>query len=237
MRRALATLGLAAAAAIGVPAPAVAGGPTSVYITSPGDGRATGIYHTSPDYAELERLTSGTPVEDPPAMGAASKTYNLTWMIHDVSPWRIDYLVLDAPGGPFVGTTMLLDEADRGRDPRWYRVTEGKALAELLDRAFAGAAKAPAQSSIGLAPADATPDVRFVEVVEEAPWFSLDGWHWLVPGAAVGLLVGLAARGRRRVQGPRFELVDGEPEAVPAGARRDEGSGQTMPWRTTSFGS
>ena len=110
MRRTLAVAVLALWALIGLPGAAQAkGGPTSVLITDPGSGRATALYYTSPDYAELTRLLESDFNLGTKSAGTRdAETYNLTWMIHDVQPWRMDsvmavsYTHLTLPTTPYV---------------------------------------------------------------------------------------------------------------------------------------
>lgn len=77
---------------------AMAGGPTSVLVVSPESGQSTALYVSDKAYGELERSLGETAVigegrrERPPGlnMGDGSRQINVTWMVHDVRPWRVD---------------------------------------------------------------------------------------------------------------------------------------------------
>lgn len=203
MRRILAVALLALAAATGLPATAHAGGPTSVLVTQPGVS-AAGLYYTDEAYDELLGLlptgeTRGK--ELPPGGGVA---YSLTWMVHDVMPWRFDRVSVHGDGTAWVATTFSAD-ATTG----WQPVGEGTELFDLLTAVLAdGGAPGPVSETMAAsAPATSATETR---TVTEAEWFSLSGWRWVVPGAVLGLLVGVAAARVRRTRAdePRQVLVD-----------------------------
>lgn len=203
MRRILAVALLALAAATGLPATAHAGGPTSVLVTQPGVS-AAGLYYTDEAYDELLGLlptgeTRGK--ELPPGGGVA---YSLTWMVHDVMPWRFDRVSVHGDGTAWVATTFSAD-ATTG----WQPVGEGTELFDLLTAVLTdGGAPGPVSETMAAsAPATSATETR---TVTEAEWFSLSGWRWVVPGAVLGLLVGVAAARVRRTRAdePRQVLVD-----------------------------
>jgi hypothetical protein len=212
MRRTLAVVVIALWAVVGLPGTAHAGGPTSVLITQPATGEATALYNSAGAYADLERLLAGGGAKVPTSeasVASGGTLYNLTWMIHDVHPWRTDTVQITRDGAAYV-TTTLESESGLGGEASWREVAQPRALAALLDQVFSGvAAKSaplPAMAEEPLtepAAAAAAPDEQ---------WFSLAGWRWVVPGALVGLIVGLVAR-RRQVPGePRRALIDRAPE-------------------------
>ena len=213
MRRTLAVTVLALWALAGLPGSAHAGGLTSVLITQPSVGQATGLYAGSADYAELDRLlTSGgeAATEAPPQSGGTR--YTMTWMAHDVSPWRIDSVHIAGDGTAKVSTDDLVGSegvAPERAQSTWRAVAEGEELAELLDRLFSGeAVAAEPQQAVDRAPA-ASP------AVPDPPtgvFFSLTGWRWVVPGVLGGLVIGLLASRRRAPAEPRRMLIDKEPE-------------------------
>jgi hypothetical protein len=208
MRRILAVVVLAALATLMAPQSAQGGGPTSVIVTDPMSGEASALYYTDKRYAELERLlSSGTPVADPPSDQSSATTYNLTWLIHDVTPWRVDQVYFDVPGGPWVATRQGLEEG-LSDHVAWRRVSQGKALSLLLE----GLLGAPASTSAGSL-TTVEPAERVVEVTRtETTWFSLSGWRWVAPGLLLGLAIGLltARRAAGRLDEPRQVLVDRE---------------------------
>ncbi|HXH77480.1 hypothetical protein [Nocardioides sp.] len=198
---------------VGLPGPAQAGGPTSVLISQPGTGQVTGLYTGTAAYAELERLLAASPeaVEEPPESGGAR--YTMTWLIHDVSPWRIDSVHMAPDGTASVSTTFVNGSEQlgpEGSQSTWRAVTDGEKLAALLDRLFSGEPVAAEPPVAEEAPAiEAAPTVAPVTpAAPETRWFTLAGWRWVVPGAAGGLAIGLLASRRRAPAEPRRMLLD-----------------------------
>ncbi|WP_020144671.1 hypothetical protein [Terracoccus sp. 273MFTsu3.1] len=121
MRR-LAPLVAAVAAVLLVAAapPASAGGPTSVLVVDYDGSRAAGALTGSLAYANLEKALDAynTPTGD--AMPAASfmdSRVRLTWLIHDVTPWRVDAVIIDGTD-VWVETSMnLADSTDLFQAP------------------------------------------------------------------------------------------------------------------------
>jgi hypothetical protein len=210
MRRFLVTLVLATCAALGAPPPATAGGPTSVLVTDPGTGRAAALYYSDPRYETLDTALAGAELlEDKPgeALGPA---FNLTWMVHDVQPWRTQQLHLDASGGPLVVTYGGELTGDSG-DVTWSRVTDEGALVGVLDSVLRGRSAPPAAEP----EAPVAEPVVTERVVTETSWFSLDGWRWVFPGLAVGAGLALAvARRRADETEPRQVLTDVAPDSL-----------------------
>lgn len=193
MRRLLITALIAMSVALAVP-PASAGGPTSVMITDPASGRATALYYTDSRYAELEALlAAGKTVEGEPP-GRRGSAVNLTWMLHDVDPWRIQQLHPDADRGPILvtyGTEIMGNDAQ----VTWSRIADSDGLAALLDRILRPRA-APATAEIE----SPTPEPlveRTVVTETQTAWYSLTGWRWLIPGMLIGAGFVLLASGRR----------------------------------------
>ena len=109
MRRLIALVAALAAALLVLTAPpASAGGPTSVLIVNYEGSRAAGALTGSAAYDNLSRALDAM---NPPQGEATSPgafmdaQIRLTWMIHDVTPWRIDALALDGDE-VWVTTTM-----------------------------------------------------------------------------------------------------------------------------------
>ena len=105
--------------------PAHAGGPTSVLLSNPSEGRVGAIHQSQSDYQRLVELVGAyDPVAGdtarPTAVTDAADTYRMTWMIHDMSVWRID-LVYETPDGIWVETKV--DPTGAGdifaREARW----------------------------------------------------------------------------------------------------------------------
>ncbi|MBA2956544.1 hypothetical protein GON03_00745 [Nocardioides sp. MAH-18] len=198
MRRLLALVVLVASTTLALASPVRAGGPTSVLITDPGSGSATALYSSEPAYGALDRIVTGAKPLDRAPSDLGSRSLNLTWMAHDVSPWRTQQLYPDAADGPVVVT----DGAT------WSRVTEGNALLALVDELMIP------HSAAAVAAVTAPDPPAEARVVTETARWSLAGWRWLVLGLLVGagavLLVGRARAGARA---PQPVLVDRDPNA------------------------
>lgn len=117
------------AAVVGLAGPASAGGPTSVLITVPGEGRSTALYYTDTAYERLsDALGMGRevrPVGDPPNDFRDAPPVILTWLIHDVMVWRVDQVYVhgdttyvltqeNVGGGPLSEGTSVLHKAGPG---------------------------------------------------------------------------------------------------------------------------
>jgi hypothetical protein len=182
------------------PIPASAGGPTSVILVSPGRQATASLYTTDEAYSRLDRLLGSNPVADPAAPdvtgGPGSDAVNVTWLVHDVSVWRVDRIITDAPDGPWVATTMLNLERPGSvfdQPAVVHRPADGKELITLLSAlrllgespasAFAGA-KAPAPSANGPAPTVTAPEPRVAQL----------DWLWLLVGAGAGIILVIGFR-------------------------------------------
>ena len=118
--------------------PAAAGGPTSVLMSSPALGRTSSLYTADAGYEALadyvDAFEAGTGRAGKPTAHAIGDEVTLTWLIHDVSVWRVDRVYADATGGPWIATQELLGTStDVWSAPvRWHRSDEPKALMALL---------------------------------------------------------------------------------------------------------
>ena len=103
------------AAVVGLAGSASAGGPTSVLITVPGEGRSTALYYTDTAYERLsDALGMGRevrPVGDPPNDFRDAPPVILTWLIHDVMVWRVDQVYVHGD------TTYVLTQENVGGGP------------------------------------------------------------------------------------------------------------------------
>lgn len=186
-----------------LPGTAWAGGPTSVLLTSPGTDRAAGLYASDPAYQQLARLLVEQPVAGPapPDLSAGGSYVNVTWLVHDVSIWRVDRVFTTAQGDLWVATWTTQDAygplATGGIDP-------GSSENAVVHRPGDAATLRALIDDLGLlsgTPVAATP----AAAVTPAPATGRDGeWWWAAAGALVGgAAVALALRGsdglRRRV--------------------------------------
>lgn len=120
-----------------------AGGPTSVLLVDPSTGRTASLYLTDPAYDDLARLvgaygsgpvadSGGKPAPDGSEKGRA---ITATWLIHDVSVWRVDRILLDVPGGPMLETQTSDSDGDIwSAAPVRHAPANGQELSALLTR-------------------------------------------------------------------------------------------------------
>ena len=213
MRRILATVVLAVCSVICLPGPAHAGGPTSVIITRPG-ADAGALYVSDAAYEALLALLPAAETRGTPGTPGGGVDYNLTWLVHDVMPWRFDRVRIASDGSAWVSTTFSTDavggsetdgtEAVGGWEPLGAAEELAALLTEVLDESAAPAVVTlPAEPTRTVLPQAGTE-------VPQAPWFSLTGWRWLVPGALLGLAVGAVAARRPRDTEPRQVLISSE---------------------------
>ena len=181
-----------------------AGGPTSVLLTNLDSQRAAGLYYTDEQYLELETLLHGdgttreTAAASPPGGGTY---FNVTWLVHDVSVWRTDQLVLDVEGAPWIYTQLpqangggLIDGGGGLTDEKWRSLKNGGAIVDLLVAIGVVGDEEPTSTvdsvTTAAAPAAGSQHDTAASV-----------WRWAVPGLVVGLLAGwLIARWRTRAR-------------------------------------
>jgi hypothetical protein len=200
MRRTVTLIVLTLAALLGGLAPASAGGPTSVLLSVPGEGRTAALYYTDPAYDELARAVGAGRALDgataaPDGHDDARVPVTVTWLIHDVTPWRVDQVYVHDDGSTWVATRMSPGGGPLGdADQIWHR--GGPGLARLLDGLLPDGngyredtAVAPAPQAAG-EPAEATPAESPAATLSEPAGGSL----WSLAAAGLGgLLVGVAA--------------------------------------------
>ena len=120
--------------------PAWAGGPTSVLMVDPTSGNAAALHTSNPRY---QQLVDAIGAYDAPAGPTAPPTsvpadcfgceIRLTWLIHDMSVWRIDRVFLTTNDGIWVGTVSNSEGGDiYNKAAHWQRPHDPKALLALL---------------------------------------------------------------------------------------------------------
>ncbi|MEV0092057.1 hypothetical protein [Streptomyces sp. NPDC050738] len=216
---------------------ASAGGPTSVLIVSPESARTTSFYYTDKDYETLTELLaapgSGGQSTRPPSLGEAmaARQINVTWMIHDISPWRLDQVY----ARPESGTVWIRSSTDAPdfASGTWHRAAQAHELKALLkklgmmeppsDRG-AGPVPPPDQTSGATTVVPTEPEQQPTPAAAAAGSASGTGsvsragdstdWWWAIPGLVVGagLALGLRPMSVRLLSrprgGPRQELRD-----------------------------
>ncbi|MEV5189722.1 hypothetical protein [Streptomyces werraensis] len=202
--------------------PATAGGPTSVLIVSATTGRTASLYYADKRYTALERLLGpvhqGTRTRPPHLATASGQHINVTWMVHDVTPWRVHQIALpDGSQDAWIHTSTRITD---GNDGTWHRAEQPAKLRALLTQlgVTATGASAPA--------AQPTPREDLHMAPTPAAASTTDGggdgaaWWWAVAGLAAGAVLTLvlrpyALRGAAAVRdrggrgdGPRQQLLD-----------------------------
>lgn len=215
----LIVLGLAGVGAL----PAHAGGPTSVLLSAPNAGKVVAAGYEDKVYGQLQALldteTSGIEVPEQQQEHASGNYVRATWMIHDMTPWRLDLIYPDAPGGPWIATTESAGGGQLPDKPVWHRATNDVQLVKLLvslgllhgnkndSNTFGGPTTLPQaapETPTEVAAVDDTPTATVLKT-EQKP---LLGWRWSIPGflvgaAAVYLFLRLAPR-------RHWQLIDEE---------------------------
>jgi hypothetical protein len=134
---ALATLGALAVGLLVLGAtPALAGGPTSVLIVNYDGSRAAAALTGSQDYEDLVKSLDALSSEPPRGETAAPSAFmgteiRLTWLDHEVNPWRLDALRLD--GDQVWVNTVVSWEGDLFDHPGvWHRPADEALLRATL---------------------------------------------------------------------------------------------------------
>lgn len=197
----------AAAVLLIAPVPASAGGPTSVLLVSPGRQVATALYNSDAAYSRLEQVLGQGQTSDPAApdlqAGPGTSAINITWLAHDVSVWRVDRVVVDAAGGPWVMTSINRDGRSELEFPGIaHRPNDAKVLIDLLTGLkLLGEPTSPDQGVKAPLPAALSPPAvsqPVANVSAEREVADLN-WLWLLVGGAAGavLVIGLRPLARR----------------------------------------
>ncbi len=189
-------MALSVALFLGTPS-ASAGGPTSVLITSPHSTESASLYYADEEYGRLESLLGQAARgarERPPGLAVdTGRQINVTWLIHDVRPWRVDRVYPGGKGPVWIHTTTDVDSM-RGT---WHKADRPGALRLLLkslhvlgkpsDDGYAGIP--PADRPGARSPARTRAPAAAGQPDADTAW----GWSWVIPSAAAGALAGAAA--------------------------------------------
>ena len=200
VRRTLALLvALFAVAALGT-TPAHAGGPTSVLLSAPPHVVAFGYEDRL--YGELQQLTEIAGTHDTGGDHAVGNFIRATWLIHDMSVWRIDIIYPDAPGGPWIATTESLTTGKMPEQPTWHAAADRVGLLKLLgtlkllhgqggpttlDWGYNASEEPPPTAEPTTEPAPSTAQAQ----VDSTGFFT--GWRWIIPGVLLGALATVLA--------------------------------------------
>jgi hypothetical protein len=183
---------LAAVSWFGAVQIASAGGPTSVLMASPRNGRVAALYYTDAGYERLVAAVqayganTGSTTRPGSVTNDFSNEIRLTWLIHDMSIWRIDRVHITAHDGIWIQTVVQTDEGNLLEQPgKWHRAVDGNALTAVLSKAgLLAQGAAPASNSEPLTPPTST---------AESPATPAPSGSWLAAATGIGgLLVGAA---------------------------------------------
>lgn len=195
---------------------ALAGGQTSVLVTSPSSGEAAGLYTSDPRFGRLSHLLGPPDKGDrrrPPSLDSsvATRQINVTWMALDLQPARTDRVFPGAdPDIVWIHTAAQVPATYRGL---WHRAAEPKKLVALLGALDLMGRASPEKGGPALFPRPwESGGAEAPAVVAEASgrYERLDHWWWAIPGLALGaaLVLVVRSRGERREPGRRQELLD-----------------------------
>ena len=203
-------LGVLALSWPGVAGPAAAGGPTSVLLSVPGEGRVAALYYTDPAYGTLSDLVGVTDPGATPRSGPheTGDVVTLTWLIHDVQVWRVDRVNLDGQDAAWVETRQVLDEGSVWEAPASWHRADGR-LSTLVTRLLPdrGSPASPAGSVLDDLTSEDVPAAGAADLVgaaDPAP-ADLSGAPsprstpaWAAAGALVGAALATVIVRRRR---------------------------------------
>jgi hypothetical protein len=226
--------------------PAAAGGPTSALLSVPGEGQTASLYYTDPEYDALAGLVGITGDQgnvDRSRQGHENGPgVTVTWLIHDVAPWRVDHIYLAGPGAPWIATQVLGDGGDIWDSPVvWHQPASPAALGRLLDRLGVGAAARAAGEFQGVAgapvpePAEEAPEPAEAAGSDApapaAPAGSsaATGPVWGLAGLLGGVLLTLLWRRASRTEEPEAVARTDDPDDEPTDAALVVGEGLAWP--------
>jgi hypothetical protein len=174
---------------------ASAGGPTSVLLANPQTGRVAALYYTDKAYDRLADAVgafasqTGSTDKPPAVTDEITDEIRLTWLIHDMSVWRIDRVHANTEDGMWVQTFVQTDDGDVFDQPgTWHRPVDTKVLAAALQdaRLLTNSAGGKASSSIPpLAKSSSAAVTNAAMPGAESP-----KGGWMAAVGAIGVLVG-----------------------------------------------
>ncbi|MCL6734179.1 hypothetical protein [Streptomyces neyagawaensis] len=229
---------------LGAP-PSAAGGPTSVLLASPTSQRTASLYGTDKAYVRLHELmdpaASGSgggrgepPMSEEEMAEAPTDMINVTWMIHDVSPWRVDqvYPTLPDTKDVWIHTTVSVGamgtDANEERGGAWHKAKDSQELRQVLTWLGVlgtepdgtrsdgpGRSELPSLGSSAGARADS--GAATADGTRAGKPGLADQARWAIPALVLGLALGstvtvllrrAAARREAGGPGPRQQLLD-----------------------------
>lgn len=208
--RASLTVALLVALSLTSYGPAAAGGPTSALLSVPGEGTTASLYYTDPEYDALAHLVG---IDTASGMGEVDRSgrdhatgpgVTVTWLIHDVTPWRVDHIYPQTKGAPWIATQVASESGSIWDSPAvWHRPTSGAELVALLDTLGVGDAAREADGFSGVAGAPVPPPAAPpVDQATPAEPSGTAGIWWALGGLVAGVLATLLVTRLRRTRAP-----------------------------------
>ena len=191
---------------------ASAGGPTSVLLANPQTGRVAALYHTDTAYDRLAgavgafAAVTGSTTKPGAVTDDFTGEIRLTWLIHDMSIWRIDRVHATTEDGMWVQTVVRTDGGDMFDQPgTWHRPADPKALTAALQDAGLLTPGVDDSSSI----ASRAESGHAAGIDAPMPTAASPNGGLITAVAVVGLLVGAAGATllRRSAAGPKDQSV------------------------------
>jgi hypothetical protein len=199
--------------------PAVAGGPTSVLLSAPSVPRVVATGYEDKTYNDLTELIQSTDRATAGNGGTSHESgefVRATWLIHDMSVWRLDVIYPQADNGPWIATTTMDENGRMSETPVWHRSSDPVKLLKLLDTLGLIGGKHGVSGPTNLswndgaqtttAPAEQPVVQPPVETVKAQPG-ALTGWRWAIPGFVLGAIIAVVAV-RLLPRHRSWELVD-----------------------------
>jgi hypothetical protein len=202
-----------------------------VLLVVPATGQTSSLYASDADYTTLARLVGA--LGDAAGPGRADRSgashevgaaVNVTWLIHDVTVWRVDRVYLGADHGPWIATQT--DYSGSGKiwnsPVVWHTASGGPRLASLLDklgvRPSSLVTGTAAVTGSGPAPSSApstAPAVAPKQGATKPANSSMPGWSgllWGLGGLVIGVAVTLIAMRRTANSWPKIgrQATDGQ---------------------------
>jgi hypothetical protein len=201
--------------------PAAAGGPTSVLLSAPSVPRVFATGYEDKVYNDLTQLIQSTDTAgnvDTSRQHESGEFIRATWLIHDMSVWRLDVIYPQAANGPWIATTTIDENGRMSETPVWHRSSDWVKLLKLLDTLGLVGGKHGVSGPTNLSwndgtqttttPAEQPVVQQPVETVKAQPGI-LTGWRWAIPGFVMGALIVVVAV-RLMPRHRPWELVDVE---------------------------
>lgn len=191
---------------------ASAGGPTSVLLANPQTGRVAALYHTDTAYDRLAgavgafAAVTGSTTKPGAVTDDFTGEIRLTWLIHDMSIWRIDRVHATTEDGMWVQTVVRTDGGDMFDQPgTWHRPADPKALTAALQDAGLLTPGVDGSSSI----ASRAESGHAAGIDAPVPTAASPNGGLITAVVVVGLLVGAAGATlvRRSAAGPKDQSV------------------------------